>query len=75
MTYQRDEPAQVQDEAELDHTINTVSTPPVCLSVWVYSGYIMHHYKGIWGTCAPGRRGMHHSGAICTMEHKGDYIF
>ncbi len=32
----------------------------VCLSVWVYSGHIIHHYNGIWGTCAPGRRNMHH---------------
>ncbi len=37
----------------------------------------MHHYNGIWGTCAcaPERRNMHHQGAICTMVHKGDYIF
>ncbi len=47
----------------------------ICLSVCVYSGYIMYHYNGIWGTCAPGRRNMHHQGAICTMVHKGDYIF
>ncbi len=47
----------------------------VCLSVCVYSGYIMHHYNGIWDTCAPGRRNMHHQGARCTMVHKGDYIF
>ncbi len=33
-----------------------VSTLSVCLSLCVYSGYIMHHYNGIWGTCAPGRR-------------------
>ncbi len=46
----------------------------VCVSVWVYSGYIIH-YNGIWGTCAPGRRNMHHQGAICTMVHKGDYVF
>ncbi len=38
----------------------------VCVCVWVYSGYIIHHYNGIWGTCAPGRR---------TMVHKGDYVF
>ncbi len=25
--------------------------------------------------CAPGRRNMHHQGAICTMVHKGDYVF
>ncbi len=25
--------------------------------------------------CAPGRRNMHHSGAICTTVHKGDYVF
>ncbi len=47
----------------------------VCLSVWVYPGHIIHHYKGIWATCAPGRRNMHHSGAICTTVHKGDYVF
>ena len=47
----------------------------VCVFVWVYSGHIIHHYNGIWGTCAPGRRNMHHSGAICTMVHKGDYVF
>ncbi len=47
----------------------------VCLSVCVYSGYIMHQYNGIWGTCAPAGRNMHHQGAICTMMHKGDYIF
>ena len=47
----------------------------VCVSVCVYSGYIIHHYNGIWGTCAPGRRNMHHQGAICTMVHKGDYVF
>ncbi len=33
---------------------------PVCVSVgvsvWVYSGYNMHHYNGIWGTCAPSGR-------------------
>ncbi len=28
-----------------------------------------------WGTCAPSGRNMHHQGAICTMVHKGDYIF
>ncbi len=47
----------------------------VCLSVWVYSGHIIHHFNGIWGTCAPGRRNMHHQGAICTTVHKGDYVF
>ncbi len=47
----------------------------VRLSVWVYSGHIIHHYNGIWGTCAPGRRNMHHQGAICTTVHKGDYVF
>ena len=47
----------------------------VCLSVWVYPGHIIHHYAGIWATCAPGRRNMHHSGAICTTVHKGDYVF
>ncbi len=43
----------------------------VCLSVWVYSGYIIHHYNGIWGTCAPGRRNMHHQvqyAPWCTRE-------
>ncbi len=35
----------------------------------------MHHYNGIWGTCAPPGRNMHHQGTICTMVHKGDYIF
>ncbi len=49
------------------------SVPSVC--VWVYSGYIILHYNGIWATCAPGRRNMHHSGAICTTVHKGDYVF
>ncbi len=49
--------------------------PSVCLSVWVYPGHIIHHYNGIWATCAPGRRNLHHSGAICTTVHKGDYIF
>ncbi len=44
----------------------------VCPFVCVYSGYIMHHYNGIWGTCAPSGRNMHHQGAICTMVHKGD---
>ncbi len=43
--------------------------------MWVYSGHIIHHYNGIWGTCAPGRRNMHHHDAKCTMVHKGDYIF
>ncbi len=47
--------------------------------VWVYSasGYIMHHYNGIWGrpTCAPSGRNMHHQAAMCTMVHKVDYIF
>ncbi len=43
----------------------------VCLSVWVYPRHIIHHYNGIWATCAPGRRNMHHSGAICTTVHKG----
>ena len=33
----------------------------VCVCAWVYSGYIMHHYNGIWGPCAP-------SGAICTTK-------
>ncbi len=47
----------------------------VCLSVWVYPGHIIHHFNGIWATCAPGRRNMHHSGAICTTVHKGDYVF
>ncbi len=47
----------------------------VCLPVWVYSGHIIHHYNGIWGTCAPGRRNMHHSGAMCTTVHKRDYVF
>ncbi len=46
-----------------------------CNSFDSMSGYIIHHYNGIWGTCAPGRRNMHHQGAICTMMHKGDYIF
>ncbi len=36
---------------------------------------VIHHYNGIWGTCAPGRRNMHHQGVICTMVHKGDYVF
>ncbi len=31
-------------------------------------------YNGIWGTCAPSGRNMHHQGAICTMVHKGDYM-
>ena len=55
---------------------STLLSPPVqvawwahmqsaSLSVCVYSGYIMHHYNGIW-------RNMHHQGAICTMVHKGD---
>ncbi len=52
-----------------------LSVPCVCLSVWVYSGHIIHHYNGIWGSCAPGRRNMHHWGAICTTVHKGDYVF
>ncbi len=47
----------------------------VCLSVWVYEGHIIHPYNGKWRTCAPGRRNMHHSGAICTTVHKGDYVF
>ncbi len=51
------------------------SVASVCVSVWVYSGHIRHHYNGIWGTCAPGRRNMHHQGAKCTMVHKGDYVF
>ncbi len=42
----------------------------VRLSVWVYPGHLIHHYAGIWATCAPGRRNMHHSGAICTTVHK-----
>ncbi len=46
----------------------------VCLSVWVYPGHMIHHYNGRWATCAPGRRNMHHSGAICTTVHKGDYV-
>ncbi len=29
----------------------------------------------IWGTCAPSGRNMHHQAAMCTMVHKGDYIF
>ncbi len=47
----------------------------VCLCVCVYSGYIMYHYNGIWGTCAPSGCNMHHQGAMCTMVHKGDHIF
>ncbi len=47
----------------------------VRLSIWVYEGHIIHHYTGKWRTCAPGRRNMHHSGAICTTVHKGDYVF
>ncbi len=47
----------------------------VCLFWWVYSGHIIHHYNGIWGTCAPGRRNMHQEGAICTTVHKGEYVF
>ncbi len=46
-----------------------------CVYVWVYSGHIIHHYNGIWGTCAPGGHNMYHQGAKCTMVHKGDYIF
>ncbi len=46
----------------------------VHVSLWVYSGYIIHHYNGIWGTCAPGRRNMHHQGVICTIVHKGDCL-
>ncbi len=47
----------------------------VCVFLWVYSGHIIHHYNGILATCAPGRRNMHHSGAIWTTVHKGDYVF
>ncbi len=49
----------------------------VCVFIcqWVYSGHIIHQYNGIWGTCAPVRRNMHHQCAICTMVHKGDYVF
>ncbi len=43
------------------------------------SGRNMHHgAQGrlcIWGTCAPSGCNMHHQGAMCTMGHKGDYIF
>ncbi len=31
--------------------------------------------ENIRGTCAPSGRNMHHQGAMCTMVHKGDYIF
>ncbi len=58
----------------VDNALGSVH-PPVCLCVWVYPGHIIHHYIGIWATCAPGRRNMHHSGAICTTVHKGDYVF
>ncbi len=54
---------------------NIFGSIPVCVLEWVYSGYIIHHYNGIWGTCAPGRHNMHHQAAMCTMVHKGDYIF
>ncbi len=42
--------------------------------VWVYSGYIIHHYNSIWGTCAPGRRNMHHGaqGRLCFLKNSGD---
>ncbi len=36
---------------------------PVCVLVWVYSGHIIHHYNGIWGTCAPA---LHHD---CIWRH------
>ncbi len=62
-------PVQVARWALMRHFLS------VHLSVCVYSGYIMHHYNGIWGTCAPAGCKMHHQGAICTMVHKGDYIF
>ncbi len=34
-----------------------------------------HIDNGIWGPCAPSGRNMHHQAAMCTMVHKGDYIF
>ena len=40
-----------------------------------FPSYIMYHYNGIWGSCAPSGRNMHHQAAMCTMVHKGDYIF
>ncbi len=46
------------------NTCVIVLTSSVCLSICVYSGYIMHHFNGIWGTCAPAGRNMHHQGAI-----------
>ncbi len=46
----------------------------VCLQVWVYPGHIIHHYAGIWATCAPGRRNMHHGaqGGLCFLKNSGD---
>ncbi len=41
-------------------TMGPYASLSVCLSVCVYSGYIMHHYNGIRGTCAPSGRNMHH---------------
>ncbi len=61
--------------AALSHNARYSVNLSICLSVCVYSGYIMHHYNGIWGTCAPSGRNMHLQGAMCTMVHKGDYIF
>ncbi len=48
--------------------------PSVCVFVCVYSGYIMHHYNGIWGTCAPSGRNMHHGaqGRLYFWKNSGD---
>ncbi len=38
----------------------------------------MHHYNCIWGPCSPSLASglnMHHQAAMCTMVHKGEYIF
>ncbi len=77
----RDEAYQLLTDASCCSTLHTAHNVlssvclRLCLSVCVYSGYIMHHYNGIWGTCAPAGRNMHHQGTICTMVQKGDYIF
>ncbi len=44
-----------REAREIMHLVASVRLS-VCLSVWVYPGHIIHHYAGIWATCAPGRR-------------------
>ena len=57
------------------HNERPYPLPPPSIFSLNFPSYIMYHYNGILGPCAPSGRNMHHQAAMCTMVHKGDYIF